>query len=495
LIQYLVYCHAGLDPVSASSLEAWNSNRNNIKTDKRVTTMTDKKPTSSDQTSQHTSSEDSASKNTTASQSSKNVPPKSHSSTDASLKTKTTKENVAKGKLSKNSVSNDQSPKNNPTRKTDLRPIGRRSLRKKISYLLFVTVLLTLICAAAYSLWQFWRVQDTRISAAQQQQSNLSVIVDKNTEQLQQQLTEQKNQLAIFTQQSNKDQQLLQQRLDAQLAKINTLSGISRDGWMLEEARHLLRLANQRQLTGSNVSGIIGLLQAADDLLREIDLPDLFAIREKINNDLVALKIAPSVDREGIYLQLNSLISQVESLPQAPVTLALKEKKKATVDAENKNIENEIQPLNQQAESKTLWQKITTSIRSAVDSLDDYVRISHHNEKIEPLLSDPQHIVSQENLRLMLEQAQTALLREEAVVYQKSIEKAAAWLHKHYGHYPEKTAMVALLNELKTQPILTQLPNVSSSLYTLSQYIDSHSQLSANVKNDESSEPSLEATK
>jgi uroporphyrin-3 C-methyltransferase len=452
--------------------------------------MTDKKPTSADQTSQHNRSKESASHNTTASLPSKNVPPKSHSSTDTPPKNKSIKENVTK----------EQSPKKiavnkNLATKTDPRPIGRRTLRKKINVLLLIAVLLTLICAAAYSLWQFWRVQDTRISAAQQQQSNLSVIVDKNTEQLQQQLTEQQNQLAIFIQQSNKDQQLLQQRLDAQLAKINTLSGISRDGWMLEEARHLLRLANQRQLTGSNVSGIIGLLQAADDLLREIDLPDLFAIREKINNDLVALKIAPSVDREGIYLQLNSLISQVESLPQAPVTLSLKEKTKAAVDTEDKNIENEIQPLNPQVENRTLWQKITASIRTAVGSLDDYIRISHHNEKVEPLLSSSQHMVSQENLRLMLEQAQTALLREEAVVYQKSIEKAAAWLHKHYGHYPEKTAMVTLLNELKIQPILTQLPSVSSSLYTLSQYIGAHSQSSSNVKNDTLSEPVLEATK
>ena len=466
--------------------------------------MTDKKPTSSDQTSQHNRSKESASQNTTTDQSSKNVPKKSHSSTDTPPKNKSIKVDVAKDKISKSSDSKDQSPKSqspknsavnkNLTTKTDSRSIGRRTLRKKINILLLIVVLLILMCAAAYGLWQFWRVQDARIAVAQQQQSNLSVIVDKKTEQLQQQLTEQQSQLAIFIQQSNKDQQLLQQRLDAQLAKINTLSGISRDGWMLEEARHLLRLANQRQLTGSNVSGIIGLLQAADDLLREIDLPDLFPIREKIQNDLVALKIAPSVDREGIYLQLNSLISQVESLPQAPVTLALKEKARAVVDTEENSIESEVQPLHPQADSRTLWQKITASIRSAVGSLDDYVRISHHNEKVEPLLSDSQHVVSQENLRLMLEQAQTALLREEAVVYQKSIEKAAAWLHKHYGHYPEKTAMVTLLNELKTQPILTQLPNVSSSLYTLSQYIGSYSQSSSNVKNDTLSEPVSEAT-
>ena len=83
----------------------------------------------------------------------------------------------------------------------------------------------------------------------------------------------------------------------------------------------------------------------------------------------------------------------------------------------------------------------------------------------------------------MLEQAQTALLREESIVYQVSIEKATVWLDKYYGHYPEKNAMIALLDELKTQTILVQLPNVSSSLYTLSQYIDSHHQIDDGDKN------------
>jgi uroporphyrin-III C-methyltransferase len=392
---------------------------------------------------------------------------------------KTADKNTA-DKKPKSSLSKEKTPKGSSSKKIDQRPIGRRSLAKKITYLFFVVLLLAIIGATAYGLWQFWKTQDARIVEAQQQQSGLSATVDENTNQLRQQLSEQKKQLSLFVQQSNKEQKLLQQRLDAQLAKINTLSGVSRDGWMLEEARHLLRLANQRQLTGSNVSGIVGLLQSADDLLREIDLPDLFPIREQIQNDLVALKISPSADREGIYLQLNSLINQVQVLPAAPLTLSLKEK---SVSSQSESIENNASLLDDTTEEKTLWQKITASVTSAFGSLDNYVRITHHNKKVEPLLSDSQQIVSQENLRLMLEQAQTALLREEAIVYQTSIKKAIEWLNKHYGHYPEKNAMVVLLNELEAQPILTQLPNVSSSLYTLSQYIDSHEHSGDSAKN------------
>ena len=448
--------------------------------------MTDKKPTSTKNTPDDKQVDDNAvDKPPKGKMENKSATPKNHE-TENVVQQKTPTKKIPKNNVKKDSVSKNKQSKEHSPKKIDQRPIGRRTLAKKIIYVFFVFVLLILIGAVAYGLWKFWQVQDARIISAQQQQFGLSATVDKNTHQLQQQLSEQKKQLSLFIQQSNKEQQLLQQRLDAQLAKINTLSGVSRDGWMLEEARHLLRLANQRQLTGSNVSGIVGLLEAADNLLREIDLPDLFPIREQIQNDLIALKIAPSVDREGIYLQLNSLISQVQSLPPAPLTLSLKEKSASRESESRESAEitkSNASLLDGTKEEKTLWQKITSSVTSAFGSLDNYVRITNHSSKIEPILSDSKHIISKENLRLMLEQAQTALLREESIVYQVSIEKATVWLDKYYGHYPEKNAMIALLDELKTQTILVQLPNVSSSLYTLSQYIDSHHQIDDGDKN------------
>ena len=448
--------------------------------------MTDKKPTSTKNTSDDKQVDDNTvDKPSKSKVENKSATPKNHT-TESVVQQKTPTKKIPKNNVQKDSVSKNKLSKEHSPKKIDQRPIGRRTLAKTIIYVLCVFVLLVLIGAVAYGLWKFWQVQDARIISAQQQQSGLSATVDKNTNQLQQQLSNQKKQLSLFIQQSNKEQQLLQQRLDAQLAKINTLSGVSRDGWMLEEARHLLRLANQRQLTGSNVSGIVGLLEAADNLLREIDLPDLFPIREQIQNDLIALKIAPSVDREGIYLQLNSLISQVQSLPPAPLTLSLKEKSASRESESRESAEitkSNASLLDGTKEEKTLWQKITSSVTSAFGSLDNYVRITNHSSKIEPILSDSKHIISKENLRLMLEQAQTALLREESIVYQVSIEKATVWLDKYYGHYPEKNAMIALLDELKTQTILVQLPNVSSSLYTLSQYIDSHHQIDDGDKN------------
>jgi uroporphyrin-3 C-methyltransferase len=370
------------------------------------------------------------------------------------------------------------------SRKIDKRPIGSRSKNK---FILWFVIIFIICVVAAYGAWQFWLVQNVRIQqsakVSQQQYDVLLATVNEKNSKLQQQLLDQQDQFLLLVQQSSKEQKLQQQRLDAQLAKINTLSGVSRDGWKLEEARHLLRLANQRQLTGSNVSGIVGLLEAADSVLREIDTPELFIIREQIQNDLVALKIAPSVDREGIYLQLNALLSEVTNLPAAPVASMLEEKPLNNADVSPDEPISELSSNNNDAEkgSLSLWEAIVQRTYHTLDSLDRYVRITHHDQPIEPVLSITQQAISQENLRLLLTQAQAALLREESVIYQQSIARTIELLNKNYRHYFGKTAMVVMLDELQEKKIETQLPNVASSLTLLSQYIDTQSSPSSSA--------------
>lgn len=348
------------------------------------------------------------------------------------------------------------------------RPIGQRSIISKLFWLIIVVIV---IAAAAYGAWQFWLLQDKRFQQAQdvsvQQYQQLQSAINEKNAALEKQLADQQEQFALLVQQSSKEQQILQQRLDVQLEKINTLSGVSRDGWMLEEARHLLRLATQRQLTGSSASSIVGLLEAADNTLRDIDIPDLFIVREQIQNDMVALKIMPNIDREGMYLQLSALIDQVSQLPAAPLTPP---QKKSSAEDSAKETSSELNVETNTAPN--LWQAIKQRVNHTLSSLDNYIRITHHDEAIKPVLSNSQRAVTQENIRLLLVQAQVALLREENTIYQQSLNRATRLLNKHYAHYEKKSSLVNMLKALEQRTIISKLPNVSSSLNILNQYID-----------------------
>ena len=327
----------------------------------------------------------------------------------------------------------------------------------KIQWVLLFLLVIALVVAGYFG-WQLWHSQNARVQKVEAQLEEQGTWFATAIRQQSDHLDKQRDNLARLSQALDNDQKILQQRLDAQATRLSQLSGDNRDGWMLEETRYLLRLANQRQLTGGGVKGIIGLLESADKLLVTLDSPDVFPLRDSIHKDILALKIAPAVDREGIYLQLSALIEQVDILPPVPLTSSLVKPSERIVTQEEESHWQD-----------GLWQ----GVRHTLGKLDQYVRIQHHDEPLAPLVSDTQQHALVQNLRLMLAQAQIALLREEATIYQHSLEQAVRWLNKHFTHFSEKQALIDAITTLQQQTIISDLPDVSASLERVNAYIQS----------------------
>ena len=106
--------------------------------------------------------------------------------------------------------------------------------------------------------------------------------------------------------------------VEAQLAEqqkeLARFSASDRDSWLLVEAGHLLRLANQRLVMAGDPVAAQALLNSADVVLREIDDPALYPVRAAVAVDVAALRAVAKVDVEGIYLRLAALIEQAEKL-------------------------------------------------------------------------------------------------------------------------------------------------------------------------------------
>jgi uroporphyrin-III C-methyltransferase len=342
---------------------------------------------------------------------------------------------------------------------------AKNSAKKSSSFFAWILwlLLVALFIVGAYMAWQWWQGQNTRLQKIEAQLQEQASWVAQAMTQQSSLVEKQAQQLSQWSARVEKDQQVLQQRIDAHANRLNTLSGGRRDSWVLEEARYLLRLANQRQLTGGGVDGVIGLVKSADALLRELDAPDLFPLRESMNKDILALKMAPVLDREGIYLQLSALQDQIDQLPSAPIASTLTDstaKQHSSISVEN------------MAEVEGGWQsQWWKSIKGTFGQLDNYIRITHHDDPLQPLLSAHQQEQMVQNLHLIVEQAQVALLREETLIYQQSLAKVVALLNAHYSHYPEKQALVDQILVLQQQTIKSVLPVISSSLIQLNNYI------------------------
>jgi len=243
----------------------------------------------------------------------------------------------------------------------------------------------------------------------------------------------------------------LEARARAQQSQLLAMSTTSRNDWLLAEAEYLLKLANQRVLVERKAETAIGLLQEADNILRDLADPDLFDLRAAIKKDLVALKLVEESDIEGVYLDLAALASKIDALPLVPKAYNY-----------NTSAEQDLPESESGAQS---------SISKFFTGLSDYVRIVSHSERPAAILPPDEASYMQLNLRLMIEQAQLALLREEVSIYQQSISEAEAWVKKYFPSTQQTDQFQQELLRLKQQQIQVELPDIADSLKLLQNYI------------------------
>ena len=268
--------------------------------------------------------------------------------------------------------------------------------------------------------------------------------------------------LTLLQSQSSKEQkgiEELQTRLTQSIQQVNAKQSNSRKDWLLAESEYLLRLANQRILMENTSQGALALLKSADKILQEADDVAIYPVRKALASDLAALEAIPTFDLEGSYLKLAALNEQVSKLRLIPLT-------------DKNKLPSLIQEITPESVSESWTQGIQESWAKAVDKLEKLIVIQHRDEAIEPLLSPEQTYYLQQNLHLMLEQAQLALLQKNQTVFDLSLEKATAWTSTYFEEGDAATqALLRGLNELKALRIAPEMPDISGSLKALKTYL------------------------
>ena len=213
--------------------------------------------------------------------------------------------------------------------------------------------------------------------------------------------------------------------------------------WKLAEAEYLLRIANHRVLMEQDSNGALILLQAADQIMAELDDFALHQVRARLADEIIALRQVPREDLQGIYLRLEAIKSQLNALPlPQPEYLQRTE----TLAAE-----------------QSVWETL-------VEELKKFVRIRtlSSSEALQPLLAPEEIHYLQLNLRLALEQAQLAALKRQQDVFEQSLLNVRRWLVDHADVEDERTtALLTSVDELLIIELARPLPDISGSLNEL----------------------------
>lgn len=256
---------------------------------------------------------------------------------------------------------------------------------------------------------------------------------------------------------SNVERQARQhnKQLQQNAERIANLPGADRNDWLIAEAEYLLRLANQRLSLENDVKGSLAILSAADQVLAEAGSTLLLPVRRLVAEEMQTLKAIPTVDLTGAIVRLQALQDQIKQLEWMPRTLPT-----SKVDVEETVAETVEDP----------FQKFLTKAWAGIGA---FVRIREHEKALPAPLTPDQHYYLQQNMNLMLEQAQVALVRQQSDLYKQSLARTQQWMDQFViAESVHTTAVKNTLKELMAWDVSPQQADISGSLNTLRDLLD-----------------------
>ena len=240
----------------------------------------------------------------------------------------------------------------------------------------------------------------------------------------------------------------IENRLLAQRDELSRIGATDKEDWLLAEAQYLLRLANQRLIMADDVVAAKALLTSADSILVELEDVGLHDVRAAVAADLAAVKAIPKRDIEGMYLVLAALIEQADKL-----------------------VIFQLPDLDSRApvEPAQDWQgRLSQGYQEALLKLSDYIIIRRRDVPIEALMDPQWEGLVRHNLRMLLEQAQVALLSGNQTLFRESLGRASHWVAEFFQ--ADEAAAKALAQEisvLRQKDISIAMPDISRSLVAL----------------------------
>ncbi len=347
-----------------------------------------------------------------------------------------------------------------PTRQ----PVAKTSsgARGVVVALLMTTVVLAALGAAIYVLgWPWLNDQWQRLANIEQQIADVSrqkqQTADKQDQLLEMIEGDVRTAIAAGRQDwerkltASKTRQRVEQAASArQLAdrmgrlegRVDRLLEVDRRAWLGQEAIFLSRLAAQRLLIARDVEAAINLLRQADALLRDTDEPTLEGVRADIARDRAALGALPKVDQVGLYARLSALIDQADKLQLA----------------------YEI-PTASEGEGPSTsgwWDRAAAGWRAALATLSDHLVIRRRRDEIAQLMTPEGASLARQNMRMLLEQAQIAMLSANQPLFEKALQRATRFAELFADQDPDRVAsIVADMQTMGGEDIAPELPDLA----------------------------------
>lgn len=224
--------------------------------------------------------------------------------------------------------------------------------------------------------------------------------------------------------------------------------------WLLLKTRYYLELAQVNAHWSDNLEPTSALLGQANELLNNINEPQILPIRQAIAKEIESVDAINTLDVVKLLSQLDALQVSVSSLEVKQPTFVTKEK----TAAEDK------------PQSTSKWRH---SLNESVNMLGKLIVIRRNNE-IQPLISPSHESLLRESIRLKLQEAQWAILKRNEKLYLLTLKQAQDILQRAFAEASKNTqAMRGNLLELEQVSLTQKKPDLGQALSLINQLIAS----------------------
>lgn len=355
----------------------------------------------------------------------------------------------------------------------------RKQLKARRRFTAVIVMLLPLVAAVLFVGYQQISLQSQLVELAVENQQ-LTQNLDQQTVQLrqleqnQQQVPEpvEIDDAAVreleFTL-TEEIEQLRTQLADLQTQRLSANSATSQE-WKIFEAEYLIGIASQKLQLEGDVVTASAQLQRADQALLDSGSSNVFAVRQAIAAELQQLRNIELLDREGIYLQLNNLLVEMAGIDLLN-SMRTEFENQRNAESEPLGLEATEGEAEGEAEGATEGATETSGyLESSLDFLSSIFIWREWEETPQAMLAAGQDELVKQNLSLMLEQAQLALLMRDNGLYQQALIKSKGWLQRYAVIDTEQgRTLLAALDKLAGYDIDPILPLLNQSLLLIRQ--------------------------
>lgn len=199
--------------------------------------------------------------------------------------------------------------------------------------------------------------------------------------------------------------------------QMSALTGSRRDHLFAAETEHLVRLAAQRLALFQDPQGTDAMLAAAGNALREIRSTDTHAARAALARDRAQLRDLAAFDVEGVWLRLATLPDRVDQLA-APGA-----QRGAASAGSMPAVMSPAAPARDETADVSGWDRFIRGVRSLIV-------LRHVDEPLAPALTAGERMLAADHFRLLIEQAQLALLQHRDAIYHDTLKQAGRQLER-----------------------------------------------------------------